>query len=247
MNTNTKEKFQKIQNRWRFSKAELVERFDISESTQKNYSTKKTSKAPAGRISGASRSVDIIYSTLAKIEEEHPGVDPKKEFDKLRIRGHRIEEFLRLFNKDKEEHIKITVDLAIEAQLKEQKPESAAEVFRKKYTNINVDTIDQAVAESPDLVRMLIVDDTLKPLTRSHALFSLATGTEEKDSIYDLMMSFIRDRSPFIRESAFMGLYECYYADSEKYSDVKLFFQKSLEQEKADGIRKTLSSFLERM
>lgn len=247
MNTDTKEKFRDIQKRFGFSKEELVDRFNISESTQKNYSAKKKSgKARGTRASGISKSVELIHFALTKLEE-HPGVNPKKEFDALKIENHPIDEFVLLFKKDQEEHSKITIKMAIDAQLKDRELERPTVQFKKRYTHINDETLEQAVVECPDLVEKLVLDESLRPLARSHALFALASVTEDKEPIFQFVKTFINHPSPFIRETAFMGLYECYSSDSEKYSELKKLFQESLEQEKAIGIKKKISSLLESM
>ena len=127
---------------------------------------------------------------------------------------------------------------------KDRELENPTLLFEKKYTYINEDTLRLAVTECPEFVKKLFYDETLDGFTRSHVLFAIAVWTEDKDSIFPMMMEQMNHPNAFIREIAVRGLYQCYASDSEKYGYLKEVLEKSLEQEKAEGIRKRISFVL---
>jgi hypothetical protein len=135
----------------------------------------------------------------------------------------------------------------VDAKFKAQEIKTPLQQFEKKYTYINEDTLKSGVSECPELVKKMFYDETLDGFARSHVLFAIAGWTEDKDSIFTMMMEQINHSNEFIREIAVRGLYQCYASDIEKYGYLKDVLEKRLEQEKAEGVRKRISSVLAQM
>lgn len=225
------------------SQDELHKEYDISLSTLANYT--KKNKAPAKRKTSQAKVIEIVHYAL-KVISSHQGVNPIKELRELTLDSHmHLGEFLKRFEDNDSELLKITIKSCVERKLSERESVRALEQFEEKYTYLNDETLEKATYEVPELLKRIVFDEKINPLARAHTLYALSFDARKE--YFPFISSFINHPSPFIRESALMGLFEYYDKDEEQYLDLKEVFIKHLKEEKASGIRDKIVSLLERM
>jgi len=95
--------------------------------------------------------------------------------------------------------------------------------YKDKYKYLNRSTIEIASLHDPELLKELIEDETLRPFIRGIIIDELSIGAREE--YFDFIKSFIDSKDSFIAEGAYLGLYEYYDSDREKYSDLKVLFK----------------------
>lgn len=122
---------------------------------------------------------------------------------------------------------------------------SAIDAFTKKYKYVNEDTLNIAAEESPDLVIGLLSAKSANVLIRSAALLALAGTVDE--GYFGIIKLFSTDEAPYVRESAFMGLFHYYDEFEGRHLELKQYFQKKLVTEKSLGVRTRLKQLLEMM
>ena len=225
------------------SKEELYRDYGISLSTQSNY-TKKT-KTPVKRRTAQSKVIEVLHYVL-KVISAHQGVNPIKELRELTFEDHmHLSEFLKRFEANDLELLKITIKTQVERKLSEREVVRPLDVFRDKYKFLNDETLEKASISSPELLQGIVLDEKINTLARSHALYALSLGAREE--LYSFILGFVNHQSPFIRESALMGLFEYYDSDEGKHLEIKEILERKLREEKAIGIKKKIDSLLEQM
>ncbi|MFL5783120.1 MAG: hypothetical protein ACJ76H_00840, partial [Bacteriovoracaceae bacterium] len=205
----------------------------------------KKNKSPSKRKTSQAKVIEIVHYAL-KVISSHQGVNPIKELRELTLDRHmHLREFLKRFEDNDPELLKITIKSCVDRKLSEREAVPALERFEEKYTYLNDETLEKATYEDPQLLKGIVFDERINPLARAHTLYALSFGGREE--YFSFIASFVSHPSPFVRESALMGLFEYYDKDERKHLELKEFFIKHLKEEKAIGIKEKLSSLLERM
>lgn len=232
-------------NHYGYSNEELSRDYDVSLSTLSNYSNEK--KAPKERRSPQLTTMEVVLAVLKWVASYHV-VNPVKELREITLEDHmHINEFIKKYISENNDP-KLVL-MAIRPYVLERLKEKAAirplDKFREIYQYYNEETLDIASVEMPELVKEIILDESIKPFSRSLALYALALGA--RDEFFEFIKGFIKHSAPFMRESAFMALFEYYNEEEKKHLELKDLFHKSWEEEKADGIKKKIGSLLESM
>lgn len=115
--------------------------------------------------------------------------------------------------------------------------------YREIYTNYNHDTLEKAVENHPELVKEIIKQEDVRPITRAYALFALGALTKEEN--YNFIKFYCHHYSPFMREAAWGSLCDYYYEDKEKYEEVLSLMEKALEYEEGEGVIEKLNSLID--
>lgn len=147
-------------------------------------------------------------------------------------------EFLKEFNKTNE---KIAIELfknAIQKYRQDHIKKDHVAIFKEKFGSLSEDSFDRASEESPDLLVNLIQHGEISPFLKGLALDSLSIGA--RDEYIGFIKSFLDAESPFLREGAYLALYEYYDSDREKYSDLKSLFSEALKEEEGPGVREQI-------
>jgi len=227
-----------------FSDEELRRDFQISDQTIRNYSAKSKRKKEI-RISAPLIKLEMLSYILKTMKVKFPQLNAKVELKFLKVEGEPIVQFVNSHAKPKyknEELIQKILNLSIESQLREKTIARAVDRFKSKYEYINLDTLETASMEAPDLVEGIVVDDKLTPLVRSYAIFALAQT--HNDNYFSLIRAFVQHESPLMRESAYLGLFEYYDKEEKKHLELVNLFKKMLETERAPGVRQRIASLL---
>jgi len=151
-------------------------------------------------------------------------------------------EFLKKYNDINE---KIAIELfknAIEKYRQEYIQKDHDAIFKEKFGNLSEKSFEQASKESPYLLVNLIQHGQMSPFLKGLALDSLSVGA--RDEYLGFIKSFLDAESPFLREGAYLALYEYYDSDREKYSDLKSLFSSALKEEEGPGVREQIEELL---
>lgn len=150
--------------------------------------------------------------------------------------------FLKEYNDINE---KIAMELfknAIEKYRQEHIQKDHVAIFKDKFGNLSEQSFEQASKESPYLLVNLIQHGEISPFLKGLALDSLSVGARAE--YLGFIKSFLDAESPFLREGAYLALYEYYDSDREKYPDLKLLFSSALKEEEGPGVREQIEELL---
>lgn len=237
-NISDKELIHRITSRDEISEVDLMKEFQISESFIRKY--KKNNFASNHRTSLQRKKLLILEFSLSFLEERG-SKQPLSLLRSVCIDAIPILRFINNYAKD--ESILISIKQVLKSKIVEA-PTNAIERYRSKYTYLNDDTLAIATQDDPELLRELVDDKELRPSTRGDILEALARGA--RPEYYEFLKSKCDATAPHIREAAFIGLYEYFDSDPEKYALLDLFASK-LESETAIGVKATLANLLEEM
>jgi hypothetical protein len=230
-----------------FSNEELERDFQFSPQTLHNYAAAgKAGKKSDVRKSSPAVKLQVIHLALSRAKALS-GVNPKFVIKNLKIGRESFSEFVVKKSKPRMdiEIVKLLLEESIEKCLMFWNKERSIERFEKKYGDVHIESLQKASFEDPELLEGIILDEKLSSFGRSFALFALAQTHNEE--YFSFIKGFVQHESPFFREVAFRGLFEYYDADEEKHGDLKEFFKTSLENEKAPGVAKRITSLLQEM
>lgn len=119
------------------------------------------------------------------------------------------------------------------------------DVYRDKYEYYNEDTLQQATIDHPEWLKKIILNLDIKSFARSFSVYHLAIGAREE--YFNFIKSYVFDPCPFMREAAFMGLFQYHATNSKKYPELKTFFLDCLNKETGVGVRQKIESLVESM
>lgn len=226
-----------------FTNEELDHDYGISLSTQANYQKNKHHV----RQSLSLKTIEALRFALELISK-HSGFNPAKEIREIRFESEQLKlnEFIKKFESSDPELLKYAIGLRLESFIKDREIIRPLDEFRKRYEFINDETLEKASTECPELLQGIILDETINPLAKSHALYALSLGGREQ--YYSFIKGFINHPSPFLRESACMGIFEYFENVEEARSkDVKEVLERALRIEKATGVKEKMRYLIENM
>ncbi len=219
--------------------ADLTKYFFIQAPTIQSY--KNSRKKTVKRLSEPLIKLLILNESLMLIHQN--GYErPFEVLKNLKIENQPLFEFINKHYSDG--LIKKLIKIVIQTQLPEKLQKKALHTFREKYTYLNNETIMQATRENPELLHQLVEDVELRHSTRGEILQALAAGG--RDEYFEYVKEKLNSEAPHLREAAYNGMYE-YYDSNEKYAYLKNIFHENLKQEKAEGVRQTISELLAQM
>ena len=217
---------------------DLMREFQISNSALRKYKT--NTSATKVRKSEPRRKLLLLDFSLSFLEEQ--GLD--NPFDILKSVYVDETPLLKFINENAKERL---VVLILKEVLKSKIKDVATKPidrYREKYEYLNDETLAMATNEAPDLLKELIEDTNLRPSTRGDILEALAIGG--RSDLYEYVKSKTEEKRPHLREAAFIGLFEYFDSDPEKY-DLRDFFEERYKKENADGVKLTIANLLEEM
>jgi len=131
---------------------------------------------------------------------------------------------------------------AIEKYLQDHLVADYVKAFKEKFDEINYDSLQRCGQEDPSLLVNLIQYGEINPFYKGIALDCLSLNAREE--YFGLIKSFTVNESPFVREGAYLGLYEYYDNDRDKYHNLKDYFTENLRSETATGVQKQIKELL---
>lgn len=229
-----------------FSDTEIQSYFEISPQTMKKYDKGEVDPDPSktSRVSSPSVKIEMLDFATAEMKKFFPAHSiVAAEVHVVQIEGEPLIEYINHHANPKDKQWVMTIiRQGIQLKAKDMPFENALDVFRRKYKYINEDTVNEAAKDSPDLVLGVLGMESANVYTRSMALLALA-GTCDEQYI-SIFKYFAGSNSPFIRESAFMGLFNYYDKFEGRNLDLKDYFQQKLESERSSGVRARLKEIL---
>jgi len=218
---------------------DLMRDLEISEPTLRKY--RKDNGGKKVRNSEPRMKLIVLYFTLNLAKEK----GYKNTFEAIKEIFVKETPLLKFINENASENlIIIVIEQALSSQLAVKSKMNPIDEYREKYQYLNEDTLSIATEKNPELLKELVEDTELRPSTRADVLEALSVGGRE--DYFEFVKSKIVESAPHIREAAYNGLYE-YYDSDQKYSFLKEIFQENLQEEKAEGVRATVTSLLEEM
>lgn len=116
------------------------------------------------------------------------------------------------------------------------------ELFRKKYTFINEETIRKAALENPKLLKEMVLVPYFRPFTTSLLLEGL--GSLISEEYFDFILSYLNHENPFIQEAVILSLSGYYVEYPKKYAFIKELLESKLKNTPFEGVKKQIKSQL---
>lgn len=118
---------------------------------------------------------------------------------------------------------------------------TSLEKFRAKYQYFNEQTLLKATQEDSELLKELVLDNSLAPLAKAYVIDALAWGSREE--YFAIIKDTTDHANPLLRESAYLALYEFYNLEAERHLELKDLFKACFRRE-STHVKETLKNLL---
>lgn len=226
-----------------FNDDDLINQYNLSSKTVNNYNN---GKFPKTNNSSSSKVIKLLGMALEKLSEVQ-GLDPKREIEKMTIKDiGTLRDFILKFSDAKEyESAEIFMNIAIENRVHNVRKKLPIEIFRNKYGKFNDENLINAAAEEPELVKKIIIGDSIDALAKGHALVALAIADKELKN-KKFVELFINHDSPFLQEATYMALFQYYNEEScdEDLTKFITFLEKAYSDCEYDGVKNKINKII---